>query len=138
RPGPVLTPAGMPLISGLPRPEPLCRDLPPRRTGAVLPGDRLDHLAVITPPPPPTRRAIRQPRFQPRPRLVRQNPTPGHDPILTDNPAKIRQTLPSSTATETRWMATFVGPKAVQRWLASAPRRSASRWAWSSRSSAAA
>jgi hypothetical protein len=32
---------------------------------------------------------------------------------------------PNSTAVDTRWMATLVGPKAVQRWLASAPSRRA-------------
>src|SRR5688500_759416 len=43
-------PAGQPLVGGLPWPKPL-RHLPPRRTGPVLPGDRLDHLPVIPPPP---------------------------------------------------------------------------------------
>jgi hypothetical protein len=50
----ISTPPGQLLVGRLPRAEPLGQ-LPPRRTGPVLPADRLDHLPVITPPPTPRR-----------------------------------------------------------------------------------
>src|SRR3712207_1032869 len=72
-PGAIGAPPGQPLVGGLPRPEALLGQLPPGRAGAVLPGDRLDHLPVIAPPParPTCRR--RQQGLDPGPRLIRDH-----------------------------------------------------------------
>src|SRR6516225_10503060 len=64
-PRPIPRPAAMPVIDGLPVPEPL-RQVPPRvaRTGPVE--DPVDHQPVII-PPVPLPRMPRQQRLQPRP-----------------------------------------------------------------------
>lgn len=52
-------PQPQPLMGSLPRPIPL-RQITPRRTGAQLPKNGIDHLPVIPPPPPPTRHRRQQ------------------------------------------------------------------------------
>src|SRR3954469_19208412 len=44
--------------------------VPPRRPGPEPPADRLDHRTMLTPPPTPSRRTVRQKRLDPGPHLV--------------------------------------------------------------------
>src|SRR3954454_5578840 len=44
--------------------------VPPRRPGTQPPADRLDHRTMLTPPPTPSRRTVRQKRLDPGPHLV--------------------------------------------------------------------
>ena len=68
-PCPVDGPVPQPGVDALPRPV-LSRQMDPLRTGLELPRDRVDHLPVITPPPAPPRRPVRQQRLDPRPLRV--------------------------------------------------------------------
>nr|WP_235486367.1 hypothetical protein [Streptomyces roseoverticillatus] len=47
----------------------------PLGPGLELPGDRVDHLTVITPPTTPLRSPVRQQRLDPRPLRIRQRHT---------------------------------------------------------------
>lgn len=58
-------PLPQPALGVLPRAE-LGRHVHPRRTGPVLPGDRVDHLPVIPPPPASSRCPVRQQRLDRR------------------------------------------------------------------------
>src|SRR5665213_1339384 len=92
-PGAVARPPVQPLPRRLPRPETL-RQIPPRRPGPIPPRDRLDHLPMLTPPATATRRPIRQQRLDPRPRHITEHTSPGHERIVVDTPANIRETRP--------------------------------------------
>ena len=91
-PGAVGGPDPQPLVSGLPRPVALGQ-VPPRCTGAQLPQDRVDHLAVITPPPTATLDR-RQQRLDPCPGLIGQLPTPHHRAMITDREPQALQDTP--------------------------------------------
>src|SRR3954452_25123202 len=103
RPRAIGAPPAQPLVGGLPRAEPLGQ-LTPRRTGPVLPGDRLDHLPVIAPPATPPARRGRQQRLHPRPRRIRH-----HSPIVQHGrqPADPHGQDPSDTP----YMYDNVGPE---------------------------
>src|SRR5689334_4656776 len=99
-PGPVAGPAPMPVVDGLPVPEPL-RQVPPRAPGPGPEEDPVDHHPVIG-PPAAARRTGRQEDPQPVPFLICQimtvqlikHPTDLHDPTI-----KIHGTRPSGGAT---------------------------------------
>src|SRR3954469_23702576 len=46
------------------------RQVPPRRPGPEPPANRLHHRTMLTPPPTPSRRTVRQKRLDPGPHLV--------------------------------------------------------------------
>jgi hypothetical protein len=82
-PGAVGGPFPQPLVRGLPRPVALGQ-IPPRRPGAGLPQDRIDHLPVIAPPPTPAT-GRRQQGLDPRPRRIGQLTATHHrGSIITD------------------------------------------------------
>jgi hypothetical protein len=61
-PGAVGGPLPQAVVGALPRAE-VPGQVHPRRAGAVLERDRVDHLPVITPPPSPLRCPVRQQRL---------------------------------------------------------------------------
>src|SRR4051794_4862326 len=82
-----------PLRGGLPRPVALGK-IPPRRTGAQLPPDRVDHLPVIPPPPAPATRCGQQ-RLDPRPGDIGQLSATTIEQAFARTPQLIRRTRPS-------------------------------------------
>src|SRR6266487_806287 len=80
----------MPLIHGLPRPEPL-RKIPPRQTRPYPEQHPVDHPPMITPPPTPVV-TDRQERLQPLPLLITEVTPPIHNPT---NESVIDRTRPS-------------------------------------------
>lgn len=83
-------------MSGLPGPIPL-RQVTPRRPGAQLPQDAVDHLAVI-PPLAATTTATRQHGLDPRPRPISQFTPANHRPTTLANTHAIHRTRPSRPA----------------------------------------
>src|SRR3954449_940517 len=83
----------MPVIDALPRPE-LLGQVPPRRPGPIPPGDRFEHLAMVTPPPAPTWGPVGQQRLEPRPHLVGDHRAT-HIKILSEPIPMIHQTRSS-------------------------------------------
>src|SRR5262245_17071903 len=79
-------PAPQPFVPGLPRSVAL-RQVAPRCTGAQLPQNSVDHLAVITPLAAATT-PRRQQRLDTRPRRVGQLPTPNHARKANRTPAR--------------------------------------------------
>ncbi len=76
-------PHPQPAVGALPRAETLGQ-VHPRRAGAVLERDRVDHLPVITPPPTPPRGPVRQQRLDPRPLRVSQRHTSTNDQMIRE------------------------------------------------------
>src|ERR1700746_3830831 len=87
----------MPVIHGLPVPEPL-RQIPPRAPRPGPEEDPVDHQPVII-PPMPLPRMSRQQRLQPRPFRITQvmpfQPVIIHGAIQAETPIKIYGTRPS-------------------------------------------
>ncbi len=74
-------PVPQPRIDALPRAV-LGGQVHPLRPGPELPGDRIDHLSMITPPPAPPQCPIRQQRLYPRPLRVSQRHGQTDDPMI--------------------------------------------------------
>src|SRR6201989_2001186 len=91
----------MPGVDGLPRPA-RRRHVPPRDTTAGPPEHPVEHHAVISPPPTPTRRLIGQQRFQPGPFLVGQIVTMQHEKDLPYPALMIRGTRSNMEAVLSR------------------------------------
>src|SRR3954454_1788951 len=84
-----------PLMGGLPRPVALGK-IPPRRTGAQLPPDRVDHLPVIPPPPAPATRCGQQ-RLDPRPGDIGQLSATHHRTSIRADPSTDPHPTPRPT-----------------------------------------
>jgi hypothetical protein len=80
-------------MRGLPRPVPLGQ-ISPRGAGAQLPQDPVDHLPVITPPPPSTSHR-RQQRLDPGPCPIGQLTTTYHPGMINDRGQSPYRTRPS-------------------------------------------
>lgn len=80
-PGAVGRPPPQPVVSPLPRTEAFGQ-VRPRRAGAVLERDRVDHLPVIPPPATPPGCPVRQQRLDPRPLGVSQRHTRTNDQMI--------------------------------------------------------
>jgi hypothetical protein len=78
-------------MRGLPGPIAL-REITPRRPGAELPEDRVDHLPVIT-PLPTTTPPSRQQALDPRPRHIRQLASPDQAGDLSEHTRDSQDTL---------------------------------------------
>ena len=91
----------MPLPQGLPRPG-LRRYIPPRRTRAEPPRDRLQDLPVITPPPPPPSRIRGQHRLDQLPQLIRDHARSDHSPIIGGTVPNLWETRPRQVPSGTR------------------------------------
>jgi hypothetical protein len=87
----------MPFPQGLPWTE-LRRHVPPRTSGPIPPGDRLQDLPVITPTPTTTPHIRGQHRLDQRPHLVCDHTGSDHSLIIGETDAIIWETR-SSTAT---------------------------------------
>ncbi len=103
-PGSRPRPAAMPVIDGLPVPEPL-RRVPPQTSGPDPVEHPVDHHAVII-PPVPLPRVSRQQRLQPRPlrvtKIMPLQPLILHDPIQPKSPTEIYRTRPHASARRRR------------------------------------
>src|SRR5918998_335549 len=87
----------MSLQWGLPRPK-FGRHIPPRAAGPKPPGDRFEHLTVITPRTTLTTDATAQRRLYQLPQLIGNHTSPDH-PAMIDLPTIILWETRSSTAT---------------------------------------
>ncbi len=79
--GAIDRPVPQPCVYAFPRAV-LRGEVHPLRAGLELPGDRVDHLSVIAPPPAPPRCPVRQQRLYPRPLRVSQRHGQTNDPMI--------------------------------------------------------